>query len=43
MQKWSTNGKRARGKQLHAHTSGSQSFAVIRDNFLSHVGLLCLH
>ncbi|KAJ8429242.1 hypothetical protein Cgig2_026278 [Carnegiea gigantea] len=33
MQKWSTNGKRARGKQLPTHTSGSQSFAVKRDNF----------
>ena len=43
MQKWCTNGKRATGKQLHAHTSGSQSFAVKRDNFVSHVGLLCLY
>ena len=43
MQNQSANGKIARGKQLHAHTSGSQSFAVKRDNFVSHVGLLCLY
>ena len=32
IQKWSTNGKRVRGKQLHAHTSGSQSFAIKVEN-----------
>ena len=34
MQKWTANGKQARGAQNHKHTSGGTSFADIRADFV---------